>query len=105
MKKLLFYIISLGLFIWFSFAQETALEIIPKWWNKVATAVTEIRSGWHVRDVYKEKANSNMTLWDQFASWIMTRDTILDYAAYLMKFISQLALLSGAVMFIIYIFQ
>lgn len=104
MKKFLLYIIPiLLLFTSFGIAGNTNpwLEIIPKWDN-VWSTVREINSWWHVRDIYKEKATSNMSLWDQFASGIMTRDTLLDYAAYLMKFIWQLALLAGAVMFIIY---
>jgi hypothetical protein len=43
-----------------------------------------------------------MTLWDQFASGIMTWNTILDYAVYLVKFIGQLALLAWALWIIYY---
>ncbi len=74
---------------------------------------------WSVWDKYKDiaygkKSSSWVTSWsntrvwsdrslgDQFASGIMTWDTILDYAVYLVKFIWQLALLAWALWIIYY---
>mgnify|MGYP003426113770 FL=1 len=38
---------------------------------------------------------------DQLASGIMSRDTLLDYLVYLIRFISQIGILIGAVQIII----
>lgn len=97
-------IIWLAILIWWlslSIADEPGFEIIP--WNSNSNIWNTVKSvgEWgKVRDNYKDRANSNMTLWDQFASGIMTWDTILDYAVYLVKFLWQLALLAGAIMII-----
>jgi len=48
---------------------------------------------------YREKANE-LSLSEQMATGIMNRTTILDYIVYLVKFLSQIGLLIGAVMII-----
>jgi hypothetical protein len=85
-------------------AYAQTFEVIPdssdsNIWSKVEN-IAEWGKVW---DKYKETAkNWDLSLWDQFASGIMTWDTILDYAVYLIKFIWQLALLAWALWIIYY---
>jgi len=96
-------------------AQDMWFEIIPDSTSSnsnIGNTVDNIWKWWEVWDRYKDAAYwkknwnwntrewSDMSLWDQFASGIMTWDTILDYAVYLVKFIWQLALLVWALWFI-----
>lgn len=104
MKKFLLLIVSIFTIFGITFAQQASLEIIPKWSNPGQT-VEQIASGWNVWKIYREKADGSMSLWDQFATGVMTWDTILDYAVYIMKFLWQLALLIGAVMLIYFWYQ
>lgn len=109
-------IIVIGLFA-LSNADEPWFEIIPWATNSnVWQMVDNINEGGKVWENYKNTAYwtettsnnkrvrpwSNLSLWDQFASGIMTWDTILDYAVYLVKFLWQLALLSWSLMLIYY---
>ena len=107
MKKLLLLFVSIFTIVGFTFAQQAALEIIPQWtkWDNPGKTVSDIASGWNVRKIYREKADGNMSLGEQFATGVMTWDTILDYAVYIIKFLSQLALLVGAVMIIYFGYQ
>lgn len=101
-KKLLFTILWIcTLSLWVSLAAEQAsFAIIPETSENAGTIVEEISRSWgHVWDNYKRKAEWQ-SLWTQFASGVMTWDTILDYIVYLMKFLWQLALLAWAVMII-----
>lgn len=98
----------------FVVAQNVWFEVIPESKSNVGAAVDYVRKGGSVWERYKDTAywpksanggrtwNPDLTLGDQFASGIMTWDTILDYAVYLVKFIWQLALLVWAVMIIYY---
>lgn len=102
MKKLLLFMISCLIgFCSYSAAQQATLEIMPAKTTDVGTVVNDISSGWHVREQYRSKS-SGLSLGDQFASGVMTRDTILDYSAYILKFLSQLALLAWAAMIIFF---
>lgn len=66
-------------------------------WDKV----TDIAVWGEVWDKYREvNKDGDMTLWEQFASGIMTWDTILDYAVYLIKFMWQIVLLIFALLII-----
>lgn len=104
MKKRLLAIILwiFALFVWFWFAAEQAsFEIIPSSSDGAWEIVEKVKAEWgHVRDNYKKQSQWNLSLWTQFASGVMTWDTILDYVVYLMKFLGQLALLVWAVMII-----
>lgn len=123
MKKLLIIFIFS---IWLTFltsavhAQDMGFEVIPESdqsTSNIGKVVTDISVWWSVWDKYKDEAygiesvnsawvrvreGSDLSLWDQFASGVMTWDTILDYAVYLVKFIGQLALLAWA-LWIIYL--
>ncbi len=69
--------------------------------GKIDWYIKEIWSwSWNVNDKYNEIA-SELTTSEQLASWIMTRDTIMDYLWYIIKFISQLWLVVWAA-FIMY---
>lgn len=103
MKKFLKSLFILGLLIYpiFSIASATddQFAIIPEnetgasnLWDTVNYVS---QKWWEVRDRYNEKAES-LSLWDQFATGIMTRDTLLDYATYLVRFIGQVALFVAA---------
>ena len=117
MKKTLIILTMLvGFLFGFWFSQEPGFEIIPgKSDTNLGQTVTNINEWWKVWENYKNVAYwtitsestrargwGKLTLGDQFASGIMTWDTILDYAVYLIKFIWQLALLIGALMIIYY---
>lgn len=74
------------------------MSIIPDGWmgdSEVIDAVNHVSQGWKVIENYKDEA-WRLTLWQQFSSWIMNWDTILDYCAYLAKFLWQVALLVWA---------
>ena len=80
-------------------------EIMPKltsWQIKdINDKIYEIwKSGWNVWKLYNAAA-SGMTTQEQIASWIMNRDTIMNYIVFVVKFLSQLWLLVWA-SFIIY---
>jgi len=108
MKKILWIMISMIAIFGISLGwNEASLEIIPEaeQASNAATTVEEISQWWKVWEIYRQKANSDLSLWEQFATWVMTRDTILDYAAYIMKFLWQLALLAWAVMLVYFGYQ
>ena len=89
-----------------TFAVDTAsnFEIVPQAdsWGKVEQAVEAVGSQWgHVRDTYNEQASEmNGQVGNQLASGIMTRDTLLDYVVYLVRFLSQVGLLIWGLMVI-----
>lgn len=62
---------------------------IEDMWKKVE----EIwKTPWKVQDTYKETA-AWLSTKEQLATWIMNRDTILNYLTFIIKFLSQLWLL------------
>jgi len=71
-------------------------DVIIKIWN----------SWWHVWDQYDEEAykiwwskeKNQWSLWKQISSWVVTRDTLIDYLVYALRFLSQLAILIWAIM-------
>jgi len=68
----------------------------------VIDAVRSVSSGdGTVRDRYNQQADGlGNNLGDQFASGIMTWDTLIGYVVYLVRFLSQIALVIGAIMII-----
>lgn len=81
------------------------IQIIPELEDdeltEVQQAVAEIwQTWWSVMDTYKKKA-VELTTEQQLASWIMNRDTIVNYLVYVIKFLSQLWIVIGVV-FIMY---
>lgn len=117
MKKIIIAILITIISIsWVSVAQDVTFEVIPEAEqssSNIWATVKSVGEWWKVWDNYKDKAYWvettwdyrsrpwwDLSLWDQFASGIMTWDTILDYAVYLVKFIGQLALLAWAIMII-----
>jgi len=86
------------------FAQN--LQIIPETkdktiWEKVQDIWNE---WWKVWDKYNQQAakyQEDWDLWAQMASWVFTRDTLLDYLAYLIKFLSEVGIFVWAC-FIVY---
>lgn len=125
MKKTLTSIITksaimmLGVFVLFILANQTSAQdndfaIIPEAANEadVINAVNSVsRSGWKVIENYKDaaywaknpdwtRAWSELWLWEQLASWIMTRDTLLDYVTYIVRFLLQLWLFVWAIVMI-----
>lgn len=87
------------------FAQtNNDFEIIPQatsggW---VKTAVDKVGKIWgSVRDTYNKEASAmSGKVGDQLASGIMTRDTLLDYVVYLVRFLSQIGIVIGVIMII-----
>ncbi len=107
MKKLLLAFFAFGLLLApiSSFAQTSNdFEIIPQASSGggVENAVEAVgASGWDVRDNYNTQAkNLEGKVGDQIASGIMTRDTLLDYVVYLVRFLSQIGIVIGVVMLI-----
>lgn len=57
---------------------------------KIQSGTQEIwKSWWKVMEKYKEIANS-LTAEEQLNSWIMTRDTIMNYLVFVIKFLGQI---------------
>jgi len=88
-----------------SFAQTpNDFEIIPKASSGggVDAAVNAVGSSWwNVRDTYNAQAIAmSGKVGDQIASGIMTRDTLLDYVVYLVRFLSQIGIFIGVMMII-----
>lgn len=87
-----------------TFAQN--LEIIPEAQNKdeVVTSVKTVGdTAWSVRKNYNSEAErlaAKHDIWAQMASGIMNWDTILDYVAYLIKFLSQAGIFVWALMIV-----
>lgn len=99
MKKILLMAMCIfTLLCSFTRAQQTNVELLPQWDSSVAAEkVEKVSSGWKVWDIYKDIVkNDNMSMADQIRSWIMGWDTILDYCAYLARFLGEVALLVWA---------
>lgn len=62
---------------------------IEDMWKKVEDIW---KTPWKVQDIYKETA-AWLSTKEQLATWIMNRDTILNYLTFIIKFLSQLWLL------------
>lgn len=71
--------------------------------SDVNDAITKIWfKWWMVQETYREiAAHPGFTTSEQLASWIMNRDTIMNYLVFVIKFLSQLWLLVWTI-FIIY---
>ncbi|MDD3263234.1 MAG: hypothetical protein PHR61_05355 [Candidatus Absconditabacteria bacterium] len=102
MKYILMLLISFGMY-GSLFAQN--LQIIPEAKDDVSSGVKNIGSeGGKVWDKYNEKAaelQKDGDLGAQMASGVFTWDTLLDYLAYLIKFLSEVGIFVGAC-FIVY---
>lgn len=88
-----------------TFAQTSNdFEIIPKASNQntVTQAVNTVgEKGGSVRDAYNAQAKKlSWSVGDQIASGIMTRDTLLDYIVYLVRFLSQIGIVIWVLMII-----
>lgn len=108
-------LLSTFLFIWFSNQTVIAsndndikvewLNILPnvdeKDINDINEKINTVWSEWwHVWDNYNEAA-SGMKTSEQIISWIMTRDTIMNYLVFVIKFLSQAGITVWA-LFIMY---
>lgn len=107
MKKTLLTIFTLGVLITplSLLAQNTNdYEVVPEAEDssKVQGAVNDVGSKWwSVREKYNQQAdNMEGEIGNQMASGIMTRDTLLDYVVYLVRFLSQIGIVIGVVMII-----
>ena len=116
-KKILIWLFFLSL-LSISYAESPAndFSIIPEsktWSQNIWDIVNTIwQSWWNVMENYKniaywEKNPDGTRKWsqmpdlgDQLASWVMTRDTLLDYVTYIVRFLLQLWLLIWAVVMI-----
>ena len=87
-----------------TFAVDNNFEIIPKSTVDVSKDVSDVgKAGWSVWDALNKKAADYEDKGDvgaQFASGAFTRNTLLNYVVYLVRFLSQMALVVGAVMII-----
>ena len=107
--KKIWILIALGIFSLFILPNITnagddeipidGFNIIPELesWEveEIWRNVEEIwKNPWKVWDKYNEiAASDNFTTSQQLSSWIMNRDTILNYLTFIIKFLSQLWLL------------
>lgn len=95
MKKFLSIFIMAFIILWSCvFAQS----VIPEWESNdnAWSYVSGVSVWWKVLEMQKDLA-WHLSLPDQFKTWIMNWDTILDYSAYLVKFLWELALFAWAV--------
>ena len=106
-KTILSLMICFFLLSAFSFGIPTTFatdfEIIPQATEDVWAAVEKISKWWEVRDKYDEQAQKyqdEKKLGEAFASWVFTWSLVLDYLVYVIRFLSQLGILIGAVMII-----
>jgi hypothetical protein len=65
--------------------------------NKVTATGGQVIDNYYSEAVRLDQANDTQA---QIASGVMTRATILNYAAYLIRFLSQLGMMIGAIMII-----
>lgn len=78
-------------------AEEDEEEVKPHW--EIVDKVWE--KWWEVMDRYNKQAEiMDWDIWAQFATWIMTWDTIMNYIKYLVDFLSKLAFVVSALMII-----
>lgn len=72
------------------------------WWAMYWQQVKEIWKEWgKVWEKYEVNAQAmEADLWWQFATWIMTWNTLINYARYLVNFMSQMALVMWALMIV-----
>lgn len=85
-------------------AENVEFQVIPEKekdsaWQSNVVELGKKETSWKFWTVYNQKADS-MKLGGRFASGIFNWDSILDYAAYLVKFIANLALVIGSLMVI-----
>jgi hypothetical protein len=116
-KKILIWALFLGLFSITYAAPSNDFSIIPESTTGSANIWDIVNmvwaSWWKVIENYKDQAywkkdpitwqrpgKSDLSLWDQLASWIMTWDTLLDYVTYIVRFLLQLWLLVWAIVMI-----
>lgn len=107
MSTLFRFLLSIYLFLSLSlFVSAQNLEIIPE--ANRDTVVEDVQriseNWWHVRDVYNKTLSGDYgkrDLADQLSSWIMDRETILDYFARFVRYLSELGIFVGAC-FIVY---
>jgi len=82
---------------WFNIMPEISAEDTAR----LNAEITDIGSvGWHVWENYNDAAGRIPTD-SQVASWIMNRDTIMNYLVFIVQFLSQLGLVVWAA-FIMY---
>lgn len=84
-------------------AQENDFHILPevKDTTEINKAIEIIwKTPGSVMDNYKAQANSDLTFAEKMAGGIMNRNTLLEYVAYLIRFLSQIGLVIGAAMII-----
>jgi hypothetical protein len=75
---------------------EIMPKLKPEEISEINTAIKEIWSeGWKVWENYNKNA-SGLTTAKQITSWIMTRNTIMNYLVFVVKFLSQLWLVVWA---------
>jgi hypothetical protein len=107
MKKILLILVgfSVSAMPFVAMAATNNFEIIPESQTDVSQDVTDIgRTWWSVRDRLNQKANDYEQKGDlgaTFASGAFTRNTILNYIVYLVRFLSQVALVIWAGMIVV----
>ena len=99
MKKVLWILAILFTVVSWLVLADDDIAIIPEWDTTLAAQkVKEVSSWWNVWKIYRKIVDEeNMSVWDQLASGIMNRDTILNYCVYIAKFLWEIALLAWAV--------
>ena len=97
---LLMFIVIMSSFI-YTYWDDT-WTIIPKLssWGKVQKAVEKVwETPWKVWKNYNAQA-SGMNVWDSFASWIFSWDTIFNFLKHIATVLSQIGLVIWAWMII-----
>ncbi len=86
-----------------TFADNSAWTIIPEWSGNKASNISQKIwwkwSEWKVWENYN-KASKNISVWNAFASWVFSWDTIFSFLKHIAKVLSEIWLVIGAGMII-----
>ena len=98
MKKILLICIFaiLPFFHLITFADDDSWTLIPEWDASASKTVWE--TPWKVWETYNNNTPSNV--WDAFASWVFSWDTIFDFFKHIAKILSEMWLVIWAGMII-----
>lgn len=109
-KVCMFFLVSIFVTVTYAktYAETNDFYILPETEEDPTVSVEKIsNSGGNVWDTYDDEAyklggaeTNQKNLGQQMASGIMTRDTLIDYVVYALRFMSQMGLIIGACMFI-----
>jgi len=80
--------------------EETDIEAVKKTVETIATRNPKDNKEtvWDRYNVQANRPDKELGLGDKLAAWTLNWDTLLDYVVYLVRFLSQVGILIGAIM-------